>query len=78
VAMSAQILWDSLARKTYASCHPYSNSSDDLSGTVINFHPTCAVGEYPHSSLVGSFAPNDYGLYTMVGNRWEWSDRESQ
>jgi formylglycine-generating enzyme required for sulfatase activity len=43
----------------------------NLSGSA-GYHPTYAVGNFPYTSPVGSFAENGYGLYDMAGNLSEW------
>jgi formylglycine-generating enzyme required for sulfatase activity len=55
---------ESQANYYSCECWPY-----DLSDTGYN--PTFATGNL-HTSPVGSFAANGYGLYDMAGNVFQW------
>jgi len=48
-------------------------SYDYDTSPTSGYHPDYTSGGTPHTSPVGSFAPNGYGLYNTAGNLWEWS-----
>jgi uncharacterized protein (TIGR02996 family) len=75
--LPAEAEWEYACRGGAASSTPF-HFGDSLSSTQANFH-----GHYPygvevrgrflrHTTPVGSYNPNAFGLCDMHGNVWEW------
>jgi sulfatase modifying factor 1 len=63
--------WGDTTTHSQANYYSDANYAYDVSPTR-GPHPTYAVGGFPYTSPVGSFAANGYGLFDMAGNVEEW------
>ena len=62
--------WEKAARGgLVGKKYPWGNT---ITHDDANYSGIGGKDRWEYTSLVGSFAPNGYGLYDMAGNVWEW------
>ncbi|MEF8750974.1 MAG: SUMF1/EgtB/PvdO family nonheme iron enzyme [Candidatus Accumulibacter necessarius] len=62
--------WEYAARAGTATAYPW---GEDLGTNRGNFAFSGSQWSGKQTAPVGSFAPNGFGLYDMIGNVWEWT-----
>ena len=67
--LPTEVEWERAARAGTTTRYPW---GDEWSGTGGNAFGTREEDPWMGSSPVGSFDPNGWGLYDLLGNAWEW------
>jgi formylglycine-generating enzyme required for sulfatase activity len=68
--------WEYAARAGSASAHPWGPDADSTranTAMVEGERPSKAKARWPYTSPVGSYPPNRFGLFDMLGNVWQWT-----
>ena len=63
--------WEYAARAGTETAYSW---GDEIGVNRANGHDSGSEWSHQRTSPVGSFAPNDFGLYDMHGNVWEWGE----
>ncbi len=64
--------WGNIISSTQANVYAYPSGYAYDVNTTSGYHPTFNDGTYPFTNPVDYFSPNNYGIYDMAGNVYQW------
>lgn len=64
--------WSDTNNIDHTRANYYSSGNPYYDVGTAGYDPAFSSGDMPYTSPVGYFPANDYGLYDMAGNAWEW------